>query len=285
MKKRPQRVAINCFGFILAAGLAVLTVPLRAGEVFQEDFEEGWANDPETKQLGPDGGWPSNWAFRGKQSAAFWSVVDSGGPQKKVFEFKGGSFNGGWWIAAAQHDVVCPSGKTLQLDGWIREAETPLGAEDVAYLWLSTLEQNGYGITVRRSNRCEGPPQKINDGNNYAGIFKFRDSTVKFGEQRTPGWTNLKGDLPDAHTIVESASDEYLHFFLRLKQTANGTPVEIALYYNTTDSSPVMTWTDDGKQFGDVIDLENLTWVGITAENGKIPHPIQFDAIRVGVIP
>ena len=285
MKKRLCRDAVNYFASILvvAGGLAIFALPLRAGEVFLEDFDQGWSNDPETKQLGAHGVWPSSWAFRLKNPVT-WAVVESGGPQKKVLEFKGESFNNSWWSVGVSHGVGCAPGKSVQLDGWIREA-TPTSGMDAAYLWLSTPEQNGYGITAIRSNAIDGPPEKTNDGNNYAGIFKYRGSTVKFGESGLPEWTNQRGELPVPVASVEAASDEYLHFFLRLKQAAKGASVEIALYYNSTDSPPVMTWTDDGTKFGAVIDIENLTWVGITAANGPIPHRIQFDAIRVGLLP
>jgi hypothetical protein len=264
------------------AGLLGLAMAAQAGEAFLENFKTGWSNDTDTNQLGPNGTYPPNWLFR-TDASKIWSVVDSGGPQGKVLQFKGGSFCNDWWPTGSEHGVVYSPGKIVQLDGWIREA-TPTSAFDLAYLWLSTPEHNGYGFLVCRSNGYESRGQ-LEDNTNFTSIFKYRGCTVKFGESGTANWQIPHGDRPGALVEVEAASDEYLHFFLRLKQKAPGSPVEIALYYNSTSKPPVMTWTDDGTLFGPIFDIESLTWVGVTAENGKdIPNPIQFGAIGVSLV-
>ena len=283
-KKQMNKISIGngrttALRAVVLAGLMGLTMASQAAEGFQENFEDGWLNDPDTGTLGPKGAWPGTWAFRLK-NPLMWSVVDSGGPQKKVFEFKGGPFNSNWWVGGTPHSVNYLPGKTLQLEGWIREA-TPTGCSDVAYLWLADPEHNGYGLMISRTNAEEGPPKR-NDDKNYASILKISDNHCKFGGPETCNW---KKNLPGEPVSVEVSSDEYLHFFLRLKQRANGSPVEIALYYTSTNNPPVMTWTDDGKEFGGILDLETLTWVGVTADNNNpIPHPIQFDSIGVSVI-
>jgi hypothetical protein len=43
-----------------------------------------------------------------------------------------------------------------------------------------------------------------------------------------------------------------------------------------------MTWTDDGTT-GGILNLTNLTWVGLTADNSPSASPIQFDDLGVSV--
>jgi hypothetical protein len=266
--------------FALLVGLAVT---LRAADLYQENFDANWVNDTATGRLDEKGTFPEAWAFR-LHGAGMWLMVDAPEPQKKVLQFKGESFNNGWWSGGGRHGVVCPAGKTIQLDGWIREA-TPAKNVDIAYLWLSTPEQNGYGLVAIRSNAYEHS-NDLNDNKNYVTLVKYRDNTVKFGENPTCDWKTQDGDRPKAPVAVETANDGYLHYFLQLKQKAAGAPVEIALFYKDTKNPPVMTWTDDGTQFGPVIDVSNLSHVGVTAENGKDhPHAIQYDAIGVALLP
>jgi len=269
---RNGRKNLTALRAAVIAALVGLAMASQAGEAFQENFEAGWTNDAETGTLGPKGSWPETWAFRLK-NPLMWAVADSGGPQKKVFEFKGGAFNCHWWVAGARHSAEYVEGKTLQLEGWIREA-TPTECSDMAYLWLADPDQNGYGIMVSRTNAEEDT--------HCAAIFKFSDNHGEFGGSRTSEW---KKNMPGVPFSLKISSDDYLHFFLRLKQKAKGSPVEIALYYQSTSNPPVMTWTDSGKEFGGILDLGTLTWVGVTAANGNaIPHPIQFDSLGVSMV-
>jgi hypothetical protein len=251
---------------------------------YLEDFEVRWANGTSDSNvsgdldLGDDGASMNGWKSR---SAAYFSIQDRGAPWNNGLQFNGGAFNESGWTCGREHGLPMLGAISLQLSGAIREAPAA-SVTDTAWLWLSDANANGYGVRVVRT----GP------GNNQAAIFKGYGSTALLGGggsgNPSVNWTVGNGYLPVAAVNVGTAYGDFITFYVRLEQATSGGDVTVTLWHtgsNTADTSPGspdMTWTDDGTT-GGILNLTNLTWVGLTADNSPSASPIQFDDLGVSV--
>jgi hypothetical protein len=279
------------------AGMGVMTAALFTGTLlclsqaasavtsFTENFETGWTNNVDGN-LGT-GASTGGWTLR---DAPRYSLQTSPSPQDAVLQFNGGAHNQSWWWAGTQHGVTPQTnaqGNTeLLISGEIRQAPTN-DARDLAWLWLANSVGDGYGVFVTRGG---------SSSNNVATVFKSYGGTNPLSGTPTlnMGSANNNGFFPVSSSVVGITNNDFINFHVSLEQAAAGAPVTMNLWStgsntnNTSYETPLMTWVDDGTLTGagGALDLTNLTWVLLTAENyNNTTDVTQFDNIMVQTVP
>ncbi len=256
-------------------------------DVYTEDFESGWTNGAS----GFTGGaFPGNWALR-SSALGSWQVQDLGSPTYTALAYTNGSHNNGWWPIGGQYPLRVRPGQpvTVELSARMRlMCNATSGRSWKGWLYLMNRDLNGYGLCVTRGLNAP----------TYARVIKYRGSTAALGTSATGNWTESEGANATADTQVGATADEgFVRLHLRFEQDADGQPVTVKLWHTESgvpDSSkafPDRTWLEDGTAFGGILNLRDLQWVGVNAEetSGVAPQNgpgagVWWDDLRVELI-
>lgn len=255
---------------------------------YLDDFEDRWANgtdDGDTSphdidDLGDPGASANGWTFR---SIDNWQTNALGAPHGTVLELsRYGTGQSSWHTGGRQHGVPLSGATKLHLSFDLAVGQR----HDAAMVWLSDATQNGYGIVVANAGTFGNPLQ--------VRLTKLRGNTENFGAG-TVSWTDGQWGADVVGASVDYgavAHDDFTSFHLLLAQSAPGGNVTLTLWYtdapngDTSLASPAQSYTDTGAAFGTVIDLSDLTYAAVTAQNAGSnltgsPSFLRFDNLQL----
>jgi hypothetical protein len=273
-------------------------VAARDAELFPdlhtEDFASGWSNGV-AGFTGSGAAVPGRWALR-EGELGKWQVMDTGAPQGLALAFTNGSHNSGWWPTGMQAPFRFPAAGpvTVEFSARVRIAcNATSGKIWDARIHLMSRDQNGYGLAVKRSldPGTHGADNKV-----YARIIKYRGCKAALGTGTTSDWTDSEGASASGEAMTADAGEtDFIRLHVRLSQEEPNGPVTVRLWHtesgaaDTSLQNPDLAWTDDGSLFGAVLNLRELNWLGVNAEEqSSLPNGpdagVWFDDLRVELI-
>jgi hypothetical protein len=257
--------------FLLLATLGVTATPLLASQQFEESFSGMVSGPADTnnnghRDLGDDGAEMGEWTARGKE---VWTVEIPENQTEQRLILKG--WNASWHPLGRPHGVQVGASRALELSVTV----SVMKQRTQNWAWLSDELQNGYGISYGGKE-------------NSVRLIKLVDNKTPFGPHRDRSmWVQELGllEMPDTPLPEQLPEDSPLTLHLRVEQSKSGAPVKLTIWHSspaggteTSYESPLLQVTDDGtgqqvalKVAGatPVIDLDTLTWIGISGTRPK----------------
>lgn len=257
--------------FILLAVLGPSLAPLCASQQFEENFSQMTSGPADTnnnshRDLADDGAEVGEWTARGQE---VWTVEVPENQTEKRLILRG--WNASWHPLGRPHGVQVGSRRALELSMTVSVTKQ----RTQNWAWLSDELQNGYGLSYGGKE-------------NSIRLIKLVENKTPFGPHRDRSmWVQEQGQLemPDIPLPEQLPEDSPLTFHLRIEQAKSGEPVKLTVWHSspeggteTTYESPLLQVTDDGtgsqvslKVTGatPVIDLDTLTWIGISGTRPK----------------
>jgi len=273
-------------GRFLVAGCDADVFP----DLYTEDFATGWSNGV-AGFMGSGAAVPGRWTLRDGELSK-WQVMETGTPQGLALAFTNGSFNSSWWPTGMQTPFRFPvtGPVTVEFSARMRIACNAVSGKIWdARIHLMTRDQNGYGLSLKRSldSLAHGADNKV-----YVRIIKYRGCTVALGTGSTSDWAEGDGASATDEVMVADADETgFIRLHVRLTQEEPNGPVTVRLWHtesgvaDTSLQNPDLTWMDDGSRFGAILNLRELNWLGVNAEAQGSPNGpdagVWFDDLRV----
>lgn len=232
--------------------------------MFVEDFQSAWSNNSQGNLGFAAGhnGWLGTNAMHayslGTEGANKYLAPINDAPSAYIR----------WITAGKPHGIDMRNVTALELSFKVK---TFAGGNTQPVLWFSDPMQNGYGIHMYR---------------NQAAIIKYSGNITDFGavqkyyypywdpNPNVAHWINPDGEGSGTAAYVGNWYDGWITIHLRLEQSAPGQQITMKMWFtgsniaDTSYSSPAQTKIDNGSGTGEfsanVIDIQNLTWMGIT---------------------
>jgi len=257
--------------FIFSVLFVHWMTPLLVAADFEENFSTMVSGPTDTnknshRDLADDGAEKGEWVARGIE---VWSVEVPENQSELRLVLYGG--NASWHPMGRLHGVALSGRRALELSMTVSVSKQRIQN----WAWLSDELQNGYGISYGGKE-------------NSVRLIKLTENGTPFGPHRDRSmWVQSFGQLemPDIPLPEQLPEDSPLTFHLRVEQAQSGGPVKLTIWHSspeggteTTYESPLLQVIDDGtgaevalKEAGatPVIDLDSLTWIGISGTRPK----------------